>query len=127
LISREKLRRKYTGNGRQDASLEVLEGGRARVIGSLHFNTVSALLTVGVDAIKSGRADVIDLAGVTSSDSAGLALLIEWASVAKSAGRTLRFENIPSQLAQLARLSEVEELLVHPGAGVMRSSTPVNP
>jgi ABC-type transporter Mla MlaB component len=33
-------------------------------------------------------------------------------SVAKSAGRTLRFENIPSQLQQLARLSEVEELVV---------------
>jgi phospholipid transport system transporter-binding protein len=55
---------------------------------------------------------VIDLAGVTASDSAGLALLIEWLSVAKSAGRSLRFENIPSQLQQLARLSEVEELLV---------------
>jgi phospholipid transport system transporter-binding protein len=49
---------------------------------------------------------------VTASDSAGLALLIEWLSVAKSAGRALRFENIPSQLQQLARLSEVEELVV---------------
>jgi phospholipid transport system transporter-binding protein len=127
LIGKEKLRRKYTGNGRQDASFEVLEGGRARVIGSLHFNTVSALLPAGVEAIKGGRADVIDLSGVTSSDSAGLALLIEWLSVAKSAGRTLRFENIDSQLQQLARLSEVEELLEQPSAGVMRSSTPANP
>ena len=88
------------------------EGGRARVVGSLHFSTVSALLSAGVEAIKGGRADVIDLAGVTASDSAGLALLIEWLSVAKSAGRTLRFENIPCQLQQLARLSEVEELVV---------------
>jgi phospholipid transport system transporter-binding protein len=101
----------YNGYGRQDASFEVSEGGRARVIGSLHFTTVSGLLAAGVAAIKGGRADVIDLAGVTASDSAGLALLVEWLSVAKSAGRTLRFENIPSQLQQLARLSEVEELL----------------
>jgi phospholipid transport system transporter-binding protein len=105
-------KQKYSGNGRQDASFELLEGGGARVVGSLHFNTVSALLAAGVAAIKGGRADVIDLAGVTSSDSAGLALLIEWLSVAKSTGRALRFENIPSQLQQLARLSEVEELLV---------------
>jgi phospholipid transport system transporter-binding protein len=90
----------------------VSEGGRIRVIGALHFNTVSALLTAGVTAINGGQATVIDLAGVTASDSAGLALLIEWLSVAKSAGRTLRFENIPSQLQQLARLSEVEELLI---------------
>jgi len=82
------------------------------VSGSLHFSTVSALLPLGVDAIDSGKAAVIDLAGVTGSDSSGLALLIEWLSVAKSAGRALRYDNIPSQLHQLARLSEVEELLV---------------
>ncbi len=106
------LRRKHSGNSQQDASFEVLEGDRSRVNGSLHFTTVSALLPAGVDAIDGGRAAVIDLAGVTASDSSGLALLIEWLSVAKGAGRALRYENIPSQLQQLARLSEVEELLV---------------
>jgi len=90
----------------------VLEGDRSRVTGSLHFTTVSTLLPLGVAAIDSGRAAVIDLAAVVASDSSGLALLIEWLSVAKAATRTLRYENIPSQLQQLARLSEVEELLV---------------
>ena len=105
-------RRRYTGNSRQGASFEMSDGDRARVVGSLHFTTVSALLAAGEAAINAGRAAVIDLAGVTASDSAGLALLIEWLSVAKAASRSLRFENIPSQLQQLARLSEVEELLV---------------
>jgi phospholipid transport system transporter-binding protein len=106
------VRRRHSGDGLQSASFEVLEGERSRVNGSLHFTTVSALLTLGTDAIDSGRAAVIDLAGVTGSDSSGLALLIEWLSVAKGAGRALRYDNIPSQLHQLARLSEVEELLV---------------
>jgi phospholipid transport system transporter-binding protein len=53
---------------------------------------------------------VIDLAGVTDSDSSGLALLIEWLSVAKAAQRSLRYENMPAQLHQLAGLSEVEGL-----------------
>jgi phospholipid transport system transporter-binding protein len=105
-------RRKHSGTDRQDASFEVLEGDRSRVSGALHFTTVTALLPLGADAIDGGRAAVIDLAGVTASDSSGLALLIEWLSVAKSASRNLRYENIPSQLQQLARLSEVEELLV---------------
>jgi phospholipid transport system transporter-binding protein len=105
-------RRRHSGNGQQDAAFEVLEGDRSRVTGSLHFTTVSALLPLGVDAIDNGRAAVIDLAAVGASDSSGLALLIEWLSVAKAATRTLRYENIPSQLQQLARLSEVEELLV---------------
>jgi phospholipid transport system transporter-binding protein len=106
------VRRRHSGDGLQSASFEVLEGERSRVNGSLHFTTVSALLTLGTDAIDSGLAAVIDLSGVTGSDSSGLALLIEWLSVAKGAGRALRYDNIPSQLHQLARLSEVEELLV---------------
>jgi phospholipid transport system transporter-binding protein len=105
-------RRKYSGGGEHAASFEVLEGDRSRVVGSLHFATVSALLPLGVEAITGGRAAVIDLAGVTASDSSGLALLIEWLSVAKAAAHALKYENIPSQLQQLARLSEVEELLV---------------
>jgi phospholipid transport system transporter-binding protein len=95
-----------------DAAFEVLDGGHSRVTGPLQFTTVSGLLEPGAAAISAGRATVIDLTGVTGSDSSGLALLIEWLSVAKGAGRTLQYENIPSQLQQLARLSEVEELLV---------------
>jgi len=93
------------------ATFEVQEANRSRVNGVLHFKTVTALLRVGSEAIGSGHAAVIDLSGVSDSDSAGLALLIEWLSVAKAGSRTLSYENIPAQLHQLARLSEVEELL----------------
>jgi phospholipid transport system transporter-binding protein len=93
------------------ADFETQEGERSRVTGVLHFTTVTALLRVGSEAITSGRAAVIDLAGVKDSDSSGLALLIEWLSIARDASRNLRYENIPTQLHQLARLSDVEELL----------------
>jgi len=93
------------------ATFETSADGRARLVGSLGFRTVNALLPAGSDAIRRGEAGVIDLAGVTESDSAGLALLIEWLSVAQAGGRSLRYDNVPSQLHQLARLSEVEELI----------------
>lgn len=95
----------------QAAALETTAEGRVRVVGSLGFSTVNALLPQGSDLIGRGQASIIDLAGVTDSDSAGLALLIEWLSVAQQAGRSLRYDNVPSQLHQLARLSEVEELI----------------
>ncbi len=95
----------------QSAAFEVQQGDHARVEGVLHFTTVTALLRAGSDAISSGRAAVIDLSGVKDSDSSGLALLIEWLSVAKAADRKLRYENVPAQLHQLARLSDVDELL----------------
>jgi phospholipid transport system transporter-binding protein len=93
-----------------NATFESLSGDRSRVVGSLEFTTVSRLLPLGSAAIVGGRAAVIDLAGVTDSDSSGLALLIEWLSVAKEAGRPLHYDNMPAQLHQLASLSEVEGL-----------------
>ena len=93
-----------------NATFEPVEGERSRVVGSLEFATVAKLLPLGTAAIAGGHAAVIDLAGVTDSDSSGLALLIEWMSVAKEARRSLRYENMPAQLQQLAGLSEVEGL-----------------
>jgi phospholipid transport system transporter-binding protein len=87
------------------------EAGRSRVNGVLHFTTVTALLRTGSEAIANDRAAVIDLSGVKDSDSSGLALLIEWLSIARAENKNLRYENIPAQLHQLARLSDVEELL----------------
>jgi phospholipid transport system transporter-binding protein len=94
------------------ASFEVLKDQRSRVTGVLDFETVTDLLTSGSAAIANGDAAVIDLSGVTSSDSAGLALLIEWLSVAHEAGRKLRYENVSAQIKQLAGLSDVDELLL---------------
>jgi phospholipid transport system transporter-binding protein len=93
------------------ADFESQEGERSCVKGVLHFSTVTALLRTGSEAIANGRAAVIDLSGVKDSDSSGLALLIEWLSIARAEHKSLRYENIPAQLHQLARLSDVEELL----------------
>jgi len=94
------------------ASFDVLDAERLRVVGLLEFSTVTRLLPLGATAIAAGQASRIDLAGVTGSDSSGLALLIEWLSIAKRMGRKVDYENMPSQLHQLARLSEVEDLLI---------------
>ena len=103
------------------ATFEAPEGERSRVVGSLEFSTVTRLLPRGTAAIKNGQAAVIDLSGVTGSDSSGLALLVEWLSAAREAGRSLSYENVPTQLHQLALLSDVEELL---SGSAARSTAP---
>jgi phospholipid transport system transporter-binding protein len=95
----------------QAASFEILPEGGARIGGALEFRTVTALLPQGTAAIEQGRASTVDLSGVTASDSAGLALLIEWLSVAHATGHPLRYENIPLQLRQLGALSDVDALI----------------
>jgi phospholipid transport system transporter-binding protein len=94
------------------ASLALDGPGRARVEGTLGFATVTSLLPLGEQAILAGQAKVIDLLGVTRSDGAGLALLIEWVSIARAASHELTYEHVPAPLLQLARLSDVEPLLL---------------
>lgn len=53
----------------------------------------------------------IDLAAVSRSDSAGLALLIAWLRLAQAQKFEIHFDNLPEQMRQIARVSELEPLL----------------
>lgn len=92
-------------------SFELRGPGAAGVSGPLSFATAGALLEPGASFIAGGEANSIDLAGVQGADSAGLALLVEWLSLAQAAGRPLHYLNVPNQLMQLARLCDVEPLI----------------
>jgi phospholipid transport system transporter-binding protein len=59
-----------------------------------------------------GKAWSIDLSGVTAGDSAGLAVLVEWLSAARARGATLRYEAVPAQILAIARISDLEALLL---------------
>ena len=95
----------------QQPAYAVSGGGRATLTGTLSFATAGGLMPLGVASIVAKQVTSIDLAAVAGADSAGLALLIEWLSVAKAAGQLLRYENVPAQLLQLAKLTDVESLL----------------
>ena len=104
------------------AKLESLGDGRFRVSGVLDAATAGDLLKQSKERFTGGDLD-IDLAGVSETDSAGLALLIEWMRLAKEAGRSIRFENVPGQISALARISEVEDLLFSSSATPEVAST----
>lgn len=64
------------------------------------------------DAAWGGQSRVIlDLAGVTRADSAGLALLVNWVRAARATGRTIHFRRVPQALLALARVSDLDEVL----------------
>jgi len=99
------------------AKLESLGGGRFRVSGSLDAATVGELLKQSKERFANEKQIEVDFAGVTDGDSAGLALLIEWLRVAKDAGSSLRYNNVPGQITALARISEVDDLLFTASSG----------
>jgi len=86
--------------------------GRLAVTGELDFETASEALRSGSAALDDRvRAWTIDLGGVTAGDSAGVAVLVEWLSVALARGATLRYESVPAQMISIARISGLEDVL----------------
>jgi phospholipid transport system transporter-binding protein len=87
--------------------------GRYEAAGALTFATARRARELGERLLKGadGAALEIDCAGVTASDSAGLAVLIDWLGTARHAGARLRYSHLPAGLNALASISEVEELL----------------
>jgi phospholipid transport system transporter-binding protein len=99
----------------QPAAAFRLEGtgdGRLAAHGPLTFASARAARALGLAALADGAGAVeIDCRGVKASDSAGLAVLLDWLAVARRAGRSLRYSGLPADVTALARISEIEEFL----------------
>jgi phospholipid transport system transporter-binding protein len=97
------------------ASFEVVTtaAGRFAVRGVLTFANARAARNEGLQALRTSSAPnlEVDCAGITHSDSAGLAVMLDWMSIMKREGRPLCFANLPQGLLAVARISGVEELL----------------
>ena len=68
--------------------------------------------------LKPGKGLAIDLGGVTSANSAGLALLLEWLDLARSRRVDLHYLNLPESLVRIADFSNLQSLLPTAPAGV---------
>ena len=85
--------------------------GNFLVKGCLTFATVGAALEAG-EKLFAGHPHIeLDLSGVDGTDSAGLALLVEWIGWARREKHHLKFRHIPKQVFALAHISEVDTLL----------------
>lgn len=87
------------------------ETGCINVCGDLTFATVNDLLVSARRVFTPIKVLDIDLADVSCSDSAGLALLIDWMRAAKEENKPIVFHNIPAQMLAMAHASGLDELL----------------
>ena len=93
-------------------AIETTGPDRCAASGELTFETAANALRTGTELLTRDRASVLDLSRVESGDSAGVAVLVEWLAVAQEAGQSLRFEGIPAQMLAIARISDLEDLLL---------------
>ncbi len=94
-------------------AIAVTSPGKFAARGALTFGNARAARSEGLHALRtsSARDLEVDCGGITHSDSAGLAVLLDWMAVMKREGRPLCFTNLPPGLLAVARISGVEQML----------------
>jgi len=91
--------------------IEETGHGIWKLTGDLNFSTVPALRAEPDFKATDHSRISIDLAGVTRSDSAGLALLIEWLRESERLGKSITFMNMPVQMRSIARVCGLDGIL----------------
>jgi len=94
-----------------DFTLEDRGDGCFAVSGEMTFDTAERILKASEAPFEEHSQLEIDLSGVTVSDSAGLALLLEWVTWANHTVREIRFSGMPERIMAIARTTEVDKLL----------------
>ncbi|MDP2901531.1 MAG: STAS domain-containing protein [Methylovulum sp.] len=91
-------------------NLQILDEGAGHftVEGDLTFITIGKDTVKSLAFLTSAKEITVDLSRVSNTDSAGLALMIEWIRYARSKRTPLRFKKIPKQLLNLAKLSGLD-------------------
>jgi len=92
-------------------TLEDLGDGHFALAGEVTFDTAEQILRASEQPFEEHTRLEIDLSGVTLSDTAGLALLLEWVTWANHTVREIRYSGMPERVMAIAKTTEVDDLL----------------
>jgi phospholipid transport system transporter-binding protein len=81
------------------------------VAGELGFDTAKDALQAIQSALADARINRLDLAGVTRSDSAGLACVLAVVADVHRRGRALEVVHMPAGMQALAQVCEVDRMM----------------
>lgn len=79
--------------------------------GALDFSNVMSLYAKSLPQLITSPELHFDFANVTSSDSSGLALMIEWAKYAKEKVKPIRFSHLSEDLLAIAKAANLDHLI----------------
>lgn len=86
-------------------------GGKFSLNGRMTFSTAGEILRDSEELFDKHTRIEVSLTGVTDTDSAGLALLLEWITWANHTVREITFTGVPEIINAIARTTEVDNLL----------------
>jgi phospholipid transport system transporter-binding protein len=79
--------------------------------GELNFTTVVSLWKASLPLLEKQTALRFDFSRVTSSNSAGVALMLEWIKYAKHVGKPIQFCDVPAKLLSIIVVSGIENMV----------------
>jgi len=82
--------------------------GLLELAGDLTFSTITKKTVLLCDFKNSSQMITLDFSHVQQTDSAGLALVIEWIKLSQAQGRQLKLRHFPPPLQTLATLCGFE-------------------
>lgn len=91
-----------------DFEFTDLGDGHFALRGDLSFDTVEQILRAGKELFAGQTNIELDLSGVEKTDSAGLALLLEWIAWSANSGKDIRFAEMPAKILAIAQTTEVD-------------------
>mgnify|MGYP001187688691 FL=1 len=87
------------------------DGATLRVSGELNFASVANLWRETGPLFAADPPIQIDLGRVSHSNSAGVALLVDWLSQARYRQRDLVFLNVPAQMRAIIQVADLDAVL----------------
>jgi phospholipid transport system transporter-binding protein len=85
--------------------------GNFSLSGEMTFVTAGHILHASEAPFEEHTLLKIDLSGITKTDSAGLALMLEWITWANHTVREISFIGTPALIESIAKVTEVDHLL----------------
>ena len=89
----------------------TLDNQTLYLIGDLDFYNVMSVYEKSLVLLKNNPAYHIDFSGLKTSDSAGIALILEWLKLAKHHHKKIQLNNLSANLQSIANVSGLRELL----------------
>ncbi len=94
-----------------DVSIKKVSDTHFAVQGVLMMHTVMSIINEVANNFNSQNEITIDFAEVKNSDSAAVALIVSWLAKAKIKNIKLHLLNLPQQILDIAKASDLLEIL----------------
>lgn len=89
----------------------TLVNGKWLISGDLSFFNVMSVYQKSLPSLLACKEFDFDFSGLNSSDSGGLALIIEWIKLAKQQNKPIRFSHISDDLLSIAKAAALDQLI----------------